>query len=230
MSTFIVWTIHMEVYLMKRFLIAVTALAIGSFAFAQGMPMMEGRGFMGPGFMHRGSYLSAEAQAIAAELGGKAIGEFSLNELGPYEMRLRLAAQKDAYVERSAMASMRLPGSGQFKNGDTAGGSLFLAAHIATVAGSLVGEYFLLPANLRFDKLDYLNSSLSDIKTAWGGHSLVDYLPSMGIALAGMIVDGGLKVWSASSAYAEAKASVDSDKAKLRPLMGPGFIGMGMRY
>jgi len=68
MSTFIVWTIHMEVYLMKRFLIAVTALAIGSFAFAQGMPMMEGRGFMGPGFMHRGSNLSAEALHKAAAM------------------------------------------------------------------------------------------------------------------------------------------------------------------
>jgi hypothetical protein len=218
----------MEDRSMKKYLVILAAIALSSMAFAQVIPM---RGKLdGRGFMHRGSYFSTEAQSIEAELGDKALGELTLNELLPYGTRLRAAAQKDAYVQGSTMMSMRLPGLGQFKNGDTAGGALFLVAHLATVAGSLVGEYFLLPADLRFDKLDYLNSSFGDIKTAWEGHSFMDYLPAMGVAAAGMLLDGGIRMWSAGSARAEAKASVDAGTAKLRPLAGPGFLGMGMRY
>jgi hypothetical protein len=215
---------------MKRYLIALTVLAASTLSFAQMMPMPARGGPEGFAFMRRGPYLSAEAQAIEAELGDKGFGELSLNELLPYGKRLALAASKDSYVEKSAMLSMRLPGLGQFKNGDAGGGALFLGAHLAVVAGSLLGEYFLLPSDLRFDRLNYFTSSISGIKSAWGSHSLEDYLPAIGVAAAGMVLDGGIRIWSARSAYADAKASVDAGSAKLRPMVGPGFLGMGMRY
>ncbi len=214
---------------MKKPMLALLALAVSALAFAQPMPMMVRGGPEGFSFHRPGPYLSAEAQAIETELGDKVFGELSLNELLPFGKRLALAASKDAYIEKSARMSMMLPGLGQFKNGDTGGGLLFLGAHLAVVAGSLVWEYFLLPSDLRFDRLDYLNTSLSGVRSAWTSHSLRDYLPAIGVAAAGMIADGGIRILSARAAYSEARNSVDAGTAKLRPMMGPGFLGMGMR-
>jgi hypothetical protein len=154
----------------------------------------------------------------------------TLNELAPIQARLALASRKDNWVARASMMSMRLPGMGQFRTGDTLGGLGFLALHGGVVASALVGAYWLLPADLRFDRVDYFNATRATIETNLKNHSFMDFLPAMAIMGAGMLVDGGLRVWSAHSAATEARTALDAGKVKLEPLVGPGFLGMGMRF
>jgi hypothetical protein len=197
--------------------------------FAQ-MPMMGGPGGGPGGLALRSSYVAAEKQAIEKELLSRPFGELSLGELLPYETRLGLALRKDAYVAHASMASMHLPGLGQFRTGATGAGLGFLALHLALFSGGLVGSYFLLPADLRFDAIDYLNAPLATIRTAWQGKSLTQLLPSMAVMAAGMVLDGGLRFWSAVDARRGARAAIDSGRVKIEALAGPGFIGMGMHF
>lgn len=215
---------------MKRiFIAAVAIMALATTAFAQ--PMMPGHGGAGGRIpLLSGEYTAAETKALASEIGTRTIGEMTVNELSGYGARIELAMQKDAYVRSTAVMSMFLPGAGQIRNGDTASGIGFIALHTATIAGSLAGLYFLLPADLRFDNLDYFASSKQTIHDAWMSHSIEDYLPAMGMVVAGMIVDGGIRHWSAVSAARGARAAIESGKARITPVVGPGYLGMGMHY
>jgi hypothetical protein len=149
---------------MKKFLCTAIMLAAMTALFAQPMPMMEQVPVKAsPDLVARGSYLSTEMKAVAAELGDKQFGELTFNELAPIQARLALASRKDNWVARASMMSMRLPGMGQFRTGDTLGGLGFLALHGGVVAGTLVGAYWLLPTDLRFDRVDYFNATRATI-------------------------------------------------------------------
>lgn len=181
-------------------------------------------------FSLSGPYAKAELGAIRTELGDREFGELTLARLEPYWTRMNLALSKDQYLERVSKMSMILPGTGQFENGDTSKGVGFLSLHIAVVTGTLAGFYFLLPADLRFDRLDYFKTSFKDINDTWEAHSLNDYLPSIGMMLAGTLVDLGVRFWASGDAYAGARAAVDSGRAELKPVVGPGFLGVGVSY
>lgn len=177
-----------------------------------------------------GPYAKAELGAIRTELGDREFGELTLARLEPYWTRMNSALSKDQYLERVSKMSMILPGTGQFENGDTSKGVGFLSLHVAVVTGTLAGFYLLLPADLRFDRLNYFKTSFKDINDAWEAHSLNDYLPSIGMMLAGTLVDLGVRFWASGDAYAGARAAVDSGRAELKPVVGPGFLGVGMSY
>ena len=214
---------------MKKFTFIIVILAAATTIFAQ--PMMGQVPVKpGPGMLAGGSYLSTEMKAVAEELGGKPFGSLTLDELTPLKARLALASRKDGWVAKTAMMSMHLSGMGQFRTGDTLGGLGFLTLHGGVVAGALVGAYWLLPADLRFDKIDYLNASRTTIEANLKSHSFMDFLPAMAVMGAGMLVDGGVRAWSAHSAATEARTSIDSGKVKFETLAGPGFLGMSMRY
>ncbi|PKL09821.1 MAG: hypothetical protein CVV51_01765 [Spirochaetae bacterium HGW-Spirochaetae-7] len=216
---------------MKRIFIAAYAiLAISATAFAQ--PMMVGRGRASAvrPLALSGEYAEAEITALESELGARPIGELTVSEFTGYRARIEAAVRKDAYVRSTARMSMLFPGAGQLRNGDTAEGIGFIAMHAATMAGTLAGAYFLLPSDLRFENLDYLSSSKQDIHDALMSHSLQDYLPAMGVMVAGMIVDMGVRHWSSIAATSGAKAAIESGKARLNPYFGPGYLGMGMHY
>jgi len=222
---------------MKRVILAtaMAAIAAGAFAFpgaSLGPAAMHGRASsdLGKGLVLSGEYVKAEMEAAKAELGDRPFGELTINELTPYWTRLETALRKDAYVRNVAARSLRLPGAGQFKNGDALGGAGFLAMHLGTIAGTAIGGYLLLPADLRFDKLDYFSISKEGLRTAFRSHSFEDYLPAMGVMGAGMLLDSAIRLWSAGSAWKGAKAAVDSGTANLEVRVGPGFAGMGMRF
>lgn len=177
-----------------------------------------------------GPYAKAELSAIKIEIGDKPFGELSIAQLNPYWERMSVAMSKDLYLEKTARMSFWMPGAGQFRNGDSAEGFGFMTLNLTVVAGTIASFYFLLPSDLRFDKLDYLNKPIKEINDAWNSHSINDYLPSVGAMLLGTIIDFGIRFWSSSSAYSGAKEAIDSGKAKLEPIIGPGYLGMGMRF
>ena len=215
---------------MKRLLLffGLAALAVVA-AYAQ--PMMGGPlGRQPAHFKLLGEYGKAEREAFRAEFADKTIGDLNGSELVSWADRLSVARQKDAWLASSMRSSMMLPGKGQFMNGDSIGGGLFTAAHLATIAGTLVGWYMVLPADLKFDQLNYFTDSFCTIKTRWENRSFMDYLPSMGVMAGGMAVDMIWRIWSAQSALSLAKAGIDEGKVKFEPFVGPAAMGMMLRY
>jgi hypothetical protein len=177
-----------------------------------------------------GDPLGRGLDAVAAELGDKKLGDLDGPALAALALKIRTAAFERAYVSHVAAMSFMMPGAGQFVTGDAGMGAAFMVSQLAVVAGSVVGSYFLLPADLRFDKLDYLGSPISAIKTTWDAHSIADYLPSVGIMAAGMLVDMPLRFFAAKGAAADAQAAIKDGRVKLETRIGPGFMGWRYRF
>jgi hypothetical protein len=128
-------------------------------------------------------------------------------------------------VARARMASMALPGAGQFLAGDALGGAAFLTGDLVAAAGTLAGAYFLLPANVQFGSLDYLNASHAAVRTVWQSNSLSAYLPSLAVVAGGMGVQMLLRALASSNAEATARANVESGKVSFSPELVPFLEG-----
>jgi hypothetical protein len=225
---------------MKRFWILVALAMISGLALSAQMGLRGDRGAMpmmgGPlgeksaHFKLLGAYQEAELAALKSELGNRTLGELTGAELLAWSDRMSIAERKDAWVASSARASFMFPGMGQLKNKDGVNGSLFAAAHIVTLGGSLAAAYWLLPADLKFDQLNYYSSSYTVIKNRWEGKSFEDYLPAMGAIAGGMVVDMVWRVWSGHSALLTAKSRIDDGIMTFEPTGLPGGLGFMLRY
>jgi hypothetical protein len=174
--------------------------------------------------------VQAELSAALQEMSAAQIGTLSVADLVKVAARVSIAEQKIAYVQKVRMASMMLPGAGQFITGDTLGGSLFVIGDVAIMAGAMIGSYFLLPGDLQFTGTDYLNTPFSTIRTRWEGHTFMEYLPAFGVMAGGMLLKGILGHFSAVSAAGEARKKIADGSITFTPnfaFMGRGF-GMGM--
>lgn len=199
-------------------------------AFAEPMCMQDNDTAFRNGHHFPGPYVKAELAAVKTNLGDKPIGELTLNQLSPYWDNMSLAISKDNYLNEAFMMSFMMPGAGQFRNGDALEGLGFMALNVSVIAGTLIGSYFLLPADLRFDKMNYFSASFKTIGDTWYNHSFNDYLPSIGAMILGCLIDFGVRVWSASDAYSASKTAIDSGKIKMEPQIGFGYLGMRMRF
>jgi hypothetical protein len=215
---------------MKTRIVAALMLAAAAAAFA--------RPAMGPGmdphrFPIEHTYLRAELDSLSNMEGE--LGALSYGELREQAGRLSVALQKDRFVARSKAMSFMMPGSGQFLNKDYGSGAAFLAADLAVVAGTLIGAYYLLPDDLRFQQLDYFNTSFSTIRDTWEGHSFMDYLPSLGLLAGGGIVKAILGQLSSTHAGKLARRNIDAGKISFAPDLlllpdGGMMMGLGWRY
>jgi len=175
--------------------------------------------------------LQQELGAALQEMSTVQLGTLTVGDLVAVASRVSVAAQKLRYVEKARMASMMLPGAGQFMTGNALGGSLFLVADLAVMAGAAAGAYFLLPSDVQFGSLNYFTTPMATIKTTMMAHNYVDFLPSMAVMAGGMLVKGILGHFSAASAAAAARTNIAEGKITFTPdfgFMGRGF-GMGMR-
>jgi hypothetical protein len=176
----------------------------------------------------------AELDAALSEMASTQIGTLTGADLAKLADRLSIARQKVRYVQRARAASFMLPGAGQFMTGDTLGGSLYLAGDVVLEAGILIGAYFLLPTNVQFTNLDYLNAPLGTISSAWQSNSVVAYLPSIGVLVGGAIVKGILRHVSSAGAAREARQNIVDGKVTFAPKFDfdrHGFgMGMMMQY
>jgi hypothetical protein len=212
----------------KRILPVFLLLALPSLLFAnQGFgsfamrPVI--RGDIGP-------YEKSEILGIQDELGPRKIGDIDVATLLSVRDRLSVAQQKDAYVRSAGVHSFLLPGLGQLEQGDTAVGIGFLAADLAVIAGTCIGVYALLPADLRFDRIDYFGSNFTTINNAWSGHSFTDYLPALAALVGGMVVDQTIRHWSSADARRGAARAIDAGRVQITPRIGTGFMGFNVAY
>ena len=215
---------------MKRVLAVLVVILMPAFVFAGPEATLWPQGL--PGMLNReaGPFVKAEISLIDNEMAAKKVGDFSVGDLVVLRDRLSVAEQKDLYVDRIASESFFLPGLGQFEIGDTASGMGFLAMDVATIAGTLVAVYYCLPANLRFDRIDYFRDPASTIQDAWSGHSFTDFLPACGALLGGMIIDQTVRHWASAHARREAVQAVDQGRVQFTPIIGIGFMGFGVQY
>lgn len=216
---------------MKRAFILFVAFVAPVALFAVPMGPWYGPGQFAGLIPHEaGPYYTTEVLNIQSEMGQQKIGDFDVAAIVSLRDRLDIAAQKDAYVRDMSLHSRWLPGLGQFEMGDTGSGFAFLGLDLATWAATLVGVYYTLPSDLRFDRIDYLHDSFSTINNAWNGHNFVDYLPAMGVFFAGVIVDQVVRHWSSTSAGHEATERIDNGSVKFTPRIGVGFMGFDVAY
>jgi hypothetical protein len=215
---------------MKRILVTLIVILMPAILFAAPQFSPWGQGYPGMFNQEAGPYVKSEISLIEGELGAKRLGDFNVGDLVTLRERLSVAEQKDKYVDRIASASFFLPGLGQLQAGDTASGVGFLAMDVAAIAGTLVAVYYLLPADLRFDRLNYFGDSSSTIQDAWDGHSFTDYLPAFGALFGGLIIDQTIRHWASAHARREATQAVDQGKVQFTPIVGVGFMGFDVRY
>jgi pyruvate/2-oxoglutarate dehydrogenase complex dihydrolipoamide acyltransferase (E2) component len=176
------------------------------------------------------SFLEQELEAAAAELSSPQVGTMTAEDIEKITAHIALAAQKERYVQRIRNASLLLPGLGQFMTGDTLGGWLFVAWDVTVLGGTLVSAYFLLPANVQFGSLDYANSPLSRIASAWASNSLVSYIPVALVLAGGILLEAALSHVSANDAARRAEKNINEGKVTFRPSLElfDGRPGLGM--
>lgn len=201
---------------MRKLLLVLLMVTVGMSAFADG--------FLG--YWEYDDYpdYKEEVAVILKSMDNTPIGEITLEEMKKLNLDLSIPFQKIQYVKESKIASAVFPGAGQYMNGDPFGGTLFLVSNIAVITGTIIGAYYMLPNDLQFDNLDYLNDSSATINARWESHSFVDMLPSMGILAAGFVVDGIIRMLSASHAGKLAQGNIANGEIQFEPkLILPAF-------
>lgn len=184
---------------------------------------------------------SEEVDAILMSEADTVISEMTFGEVRDLVGRLSVPMQEASFVKMSRSASYMMPGRGQFMNGDTLNGTLFLAADIAVTVGTLVGWYFLLPTELQFDNLDYFNTPHSEIKDAWKNAAesatFMEALPTLGVLAGGAVLHRLIAGFSAKHAGNLAQERIDNGQVTFEPITSfssghhkrHGF-GMGMKF
>jgi len=207
--------------MMKRLAVAALLITLAGMAFA------SPRGSHDP-YAHPGldlpPYVAQELQTILEENAAGTIGSLTGEQLRALLERMSVAAQKQAFVARSKAMSFMLPGLGQMVNKDYTAGTLFLLADVALFTGTALGAYFLLPGQVRFDQLDYFDTSFADIRVAWEGQSFRDYLPSMAVMAGGglaMAILGGI---ASEHAGRLAERNVADGTIRFEPRLLAGFL------
>ena len=211
---------------MKKWLsvFMLAAVAAGAFAGSDGDDR-DGRG-------HHGSMsgIEEEVQAFLSENADHSIGDFTVGEVAEVLGRISVVQQEAMFVHKSRAASLMLPGLGQFMNKEPLSGALFLSADLLVTAGSLVGAYFLLPAELRFDQFDYLSATHTEIKALMASQSARAMLPAMGVAAGGAVVSGILRLVAAGNAGKLAIRNIGNGTVTFEPRIGFGGIGIRMSH
>lgn len=207
---------------MKKLLLLFLMMAVVASVFADGF--FESKGYGSDDYR----VYREEAAAILAAVENAPIGEFTLNEMKEVALDLSIPFQKMQFVKKSKVASAILPGFGQYMNNDPLGGTLFLISNIAVTAGTLIGAYYLLPDELRFESLNYFSDSCSTIGERWGNQSFKDLLPTMGVMAAGFVVNVVVRLFSAAHAGKLAQKNIAEGKIQFEPkLMLPAFDSFG---
>ncbi len=215
---------------MKRILLSLLILSVSVAVFAE-----SDRGH------HDKDGVGSEIEAILSNYDDIALGDVTLSDIQALAGELSIPLQRQAYVRKASKASMMMPGMGQFITGDTVGGSLYVAADVAIAAGTLVGLYFLLPPELQFDQLNYFTSTSADIEAAWqtakDNMTFANSWPIFAVAGGSMLLQHGLRFFSARQAGARARANIEDGTVTFEPRamiitdrFGGIGLGMGFRH
>lgn len=145
------------------------------------------------------------------------IDEITIGEMRELGATLSIVAQEENYVRRAAQASQLMPGIGHFEIGEAGRGVSFLTGSVVAAAGAVVGAYFLLPEDVQFGEVDYINDSFREIRNAWWGESVASLLPSFGVLLGGGLVHAILGDLASNDAERIARRQVETGDKTFEP-------------
>jgi hypothetical protein len=145
------------------------------------------------------------------------VDEITIGDLRQLGATLSVVAQEEDYVRRASQASYLMPGSGHFGVGETGRGVAFLAGSVVIAAGTVVGAYFLLPEEVQFGELDYINDSFREIGTTWRGESIASLLPSFGVLLGGGLIHAILGELASNDAENIARRQIETGEKTFDP-------------
>ena len=224
-------------FAMKKWLVVLLIVTVTAGALFAGSPGRSEMKDHHPVWAAEEQLLEQQLEAVLAAKENSVLGELTVGEAQDLLGEISIAYQKAAYVSKSRRASMMLPGLGQFMNDDPGMGALFLSLDLATGVGMLLGAYFLLPAELQFDQLNYFTEPYIAIETAWEGQSFVDLLPSLGVLAGGGVVLAILRGLSGDHATRLAEQRIAAGEITFEPklsILPAGYgamgFGMGMHY
>lgn len=205
-------------------------------------------GFASPHHGHAGAgsdwyfsdLVAEELESFAADSAMVSLGDLTVADLTELLGTLSVREQEASYVRSLRISSFIAPGIGQIRGGDALSGSLFVLGDIGLSVGTVWGAYALLPETVQISRdggtgIDYWNDSRNDVEAAWSALSFSDLAPSLGVVLAGSVVDLVLRSWSASHAGELALDNVESGAVVFEPqpftFVGDRMgLGMRMRY
>lgn len=149
-------------------------------------------------------------------------------EVAALENAKSVISQELRYVYGAAISSYFLPGMGQFKVGDTAGGILHLTGQAALVAGTAWGVWALLPEDLKSGTLSHDER-----------HARMEYYleedfntiaPALGVMAGGVVLSTIHSIWAAGDAKKQAIDNVREGSVTFEPVaLGLGF-GLRMGF
>jgi len=179
---------------------------------------------------HHGDPFDSEMMEILSDYRDRTPASLTFSEIEDIAMRMSVPMQEREYVHKAALMSFFMPGSAQFKLGNPGAGALFLTAEIAVAAGTSIGLYYLLPPELRFDQLDYFNSTSAEIETAWqtaaDSATLAEMLPFWGVATGGLLLQHVVAHLSSHHARNLAMENIETGRITFEPHAG-FFMGHG---
>lgn len=203
---------------MKKLLLLLSMITVVTSVFAD--DFIEIRGYEDADYL----VYKEEAAEVLESVNNTSIGELTLIEMKEVALDLSIPFQKMQYVKKSKIASAIFPGIGQFMNEDPASGTFFLLTDIAVTTGTLIGAYYLLPDELKFNRLNYFRDSSATIDERWENQSFMDMLPSMGVIAGGIVVSGIVRLISATHAGKLAQKNIEDGKVQFEPkLILPAF-------
>lgn len=167
-----------------------------------------------------------ELSSLLESREGSALGEVRIRDVRDLLAEASVRMQELQFLGEVRQSSLMMPGVGHLKAGDNGRGAAYLAANVVLTAGTLVGAYFLLPAEVRFDEVSYFTDSYQEIETAWKGQSLVDMLPSIGALAGGFAVRGLLGYFAAESAGHVAAARIRAGEIRFEPYAAAERLGL----
>lgn len=149
---------------------------------------------------------SDEILDIVPEASGKQMDELTLEEYVKLNETLSIKMQEQRYIHKTAAHSAFIPGTGQFSNGDILSGSMFLAADLAIIGGTLYGMSILKPEGHDF----YVDGEFDT-------EVMMDTLPALGVLTGGITLAIINRVLSSSSAEQAAIQRVESGEVVFTP-------------
>jgi hypothetical protein len=160
---------------------------------------------------------NAAIEGFMVEREATTVDQITIGELRELGATLSIVAQEENYVRRASQASHLMPGSGHFGIGENGRGAAFLVGSVVVAAGTMVGAYLLLPEEVQFGEVDYIDDSFREIGTAWRGESVASLLPSFGVLLGGGLVHAILGELASSDAERIARRQIETGEKTFEP-------------
>jgi hypothetical protein len=167
-----------------------------------------------------------ELSEILEERDDVSVGELRISDVREVLAASSVRMQEIAHVQKTRAQSWAWPGAGHFANDDNGRGAFYTAANVVVMTGTVLGVYFLLPDEVQFDNLNYLDDSFGEIEEAWKGQSLSDYAPSIGVFIGGVATRVLLGYFAAESAAALAQERIDSGRVTFEPFGAADGFGL----